>query len=637
MESLDNIKNYNSVTDFIRTKDMVNDQNSTALEYYGNKITRKDYWGNIDKYRQYFTKLGIKRGEPIAICMLNSPEYEFIFLSLLENGSIAATVSKAFLNADINRQTIERNCKTLILSIEFLPELLKNKTFEQYDKDTLDRIILTTSTDYMSKEESIKYSKNYDALIRELKNVDSLKNVEIIKPGEIRKDIEKSASIKLTKEYVINDVATYSNTGGTTGAPKCAYHTHKAIVSLLMSHDRDIYKEFDMFKHSRSLLAIPISHITSQFYALLIRRTYGANIIYNPNVFDPKVLRDELIKEKIDDVVLPFGLYYAITRFPYKKDELKINTPLCGGEPTPKMPVIDVNKHFQNAGSNRIIIGTGSTEFGSGIMASYGIEDRTNESGYFFPFAKGFIIDPKTGEKITEEGKRGILYANAPWQMEGYLNDIDSTNKFYNLKDTDGTIYGTNNDIVEIVGDFKGKTVYSMLGRTSDFVLNDKNKYYPGVKFDKDKIVPVDFLEGKFLFDMRDVLLNINGIKEVQPVIIPLNNNTKKGYPVVNITIMSDFKPIDVLKEAYSKLNDANFVPEGIIFRTRFERSLSSDKREVISLVDVRNGYYYYDGNSIYSVEFPIEGEPIKKKYDGEISEVEPPKPKLVFSSRKSK
>ena len=636
MEKLDDIKKYYSITDYIRNKDMVNDQNSIALEYYGNKMTRKEYWENISKYRQYFNRIGIKQGEAVAICMANSPEYEFIFLSLLENGTIAATVSKSFLNADIKRQTTERGCKTLILSIEYLPELLQHKTFLQYDNDKIDRIIFTTCSDYMSLNESKKHKIDYNGMIGQLKQIDSLRNVEIISPGCIKETIDKSPNIELPKRYVINDVATYSNTGGTTGAPKCAYHTHKAVVSLLMSHDRDIYKEFNMFNHSRSLLAIPISHITSQFYALLIRRTYGANIIYNPNVFDPKVLRDELINERIDDVVLPFGLYFAITRFPFKEGELRINTPLCGGEPTPKMPVIDVDEKFLKAGSNRIIIGTGSTEFGSGIMASYGMDDRTNESGYFFPFAKGFIIDPKTGEKITEEGKRGILYANAPWQMEGYLNDDASTKTFYNLEEN-GTVYGTNNDIVEIVGEHDGKTVYSMLGRTSDFVLKDKDKYYPGVEFKDNKIVPIDFSDGKFMFDMRDVLLNIEGIKEVQPIIVPINDKTNKGYPVVNITIMPGYSTNNILKSAYDELLKSSFVPNGIIFRTRFERSLSSDKREVISLVDVRNGYYCYDGNNIYSVEFPENNEPIKKIYTGEIQEVEPPAPKLVFSSRKSK
>ena len=67
----------------------------------------------------------------------------------------------------------------------------------------------------------------------------------------------------------------------------------------------------------------------------------------------------------------PFGLYYAITRQEFAAGELKLNTPLCGGEPTPYTPTKDIDEKLRKAGSNPIIIGTGSTEFGSGIMASY--------------------------------------------------------------------------------------------------------------------------------------------------------------------------------------------------------------------------------------------------------------------------
>ena len=634
------LKKYNSVIDYIRSLDSKNDPNSIALEYYGNKITRCQYWDYERKYRNYFKLIGLQKGDPIAICMLNSPEYEFVFSALLENGNIASTVSKSFLNADLNRQTTERNIKTLILSVEFLPELIKNKTFQQWNINNkyknIERIIFTTSTDFTLEEKKADLHK-FKEMIDSINLSD---NIEIVYPGDMKKMVDSRHIEKLNVENLMDHIATYSNTGGTTGAPKCACHTHKAITSLLMSHDRDLFKEFNLKKDSRSLLVIPISHITSQFYALLMRRAYGANIIYNPNVFDPKVLREILIKENIDDVVLPFGLYYAITRNPFQKDELNLNTPLCGGEPTPYMPTKDVNDKLQLAGSSRIIIGTGSTEFGSGIMASYGIEDRINESGYFFPYSKGFLLDPNTGEKITEIGKRGILYANAPWQMKGYLNDAKATNEFFNYKDSSGIVYGTNNDVAEIVGEHDGKPVYSMMGRASDFILTTSKKtYFPGVELKNGMVQKVDFEKGNFMFDLRDVLLNIEGVMEVQPVIVPINDNSKEGYPVVNIIVNPLYSTEEILKQAYKHFyTDSDIVPQGIIFRTRFERSLSSDKREVLSLIEDRKGYYFVDEDEqLYSIEFPKNSNPIKKKISSKIEILEPPAPKLVYSKLKSR
>lgn len=631
-----------SAIDYIRQMDTTRDQNTTAIEYYGNAISRKQYWNYIEQYRKYFTGIDIQKGEPVTICMVNSPEYEFVFSALLENGAIASTVSKSFINADFKRQTTERKVKTLILSVEFAPELAKFNTFAQLGNndcvDRPERVIFTTAGDYMPAELAAKY--NSQDFVDVIASLNIPQNIEIIMPGHICKTLNKYRDLKLENANVLDEIATYSNTGGTTGAPKCACHTHRAIISLLKSHERDVFPEFDMKQDARSLLVIPISHITSQFYGLLMRRTHGATIVYNPNCFDPAVLRDVLINEQIDDVVLPFGLYYAITRHEFEPGTLTINTPLCGGEPTPYTPTKDVDEKLRKAGSNPIIIGTGSTEFGSGIMASYGEISRCNESGYFFPYAKGFLFDPKTREKITKIGKRGILYANAPWQMKGYLNDPQATAEFFNYMDEDGTVYGTNNDIAEITGYHNGQPIYSMLGRATDFIKTDDGEtYYSGSVFKDGMIEPVDFEEGSFLFDMRDVLLNIPGVMEAQPIIIPHHEGAKNGYPVVNITIYPGIDPQSILKQVYEHYNNSDEVtPAGIIFRTHFARSLSSDKREVLSLIDERKGYFCINEAGQYClVDFSDNGEKIVKVLNKEtaIERVNLPEPKLVFSSIK--
>ncbi len=634
-QQLKSLDNYKSVVDYIRQLDSKNSSNSIATEYAGNKITRKSYWEYVNKYRKYFASLGINKGDAVTICMLNSPEYEFVFMSLLENGSIASTVSKAFLNADLCRQTVERKCNTLILSVEFLPELMKNKTFEQFgDKCPLEHIIFTTSYDYMPEQYYSEFLNNFDNYKKLIDSVEQFKGVDIVYPGEVRKAVEQLSSEVLQTENIMDDVATYSNTGGTTGAPKCAVHTHRAISSLIKSHERDRFKDFTLKEHSRSLLVIPISHITSQYYSLILRRAYGATIIYNTQVFEPAVLRKVLIEENIDDVVLPFGLYYAITRQPFAEGELKINTPLCGGEPTPYHSTKDVNTKLNATGSQSLIIGTGSTEFGSGLMASYEVENRTNESGYLFPFVDAFLLDPATGEKIIEQHKRGVLYANAPWQMQGYLNDQKATDEFFNYINENNVAYGTNNDIVEIVGEHKGQPLYSMLGRASDFVMTDDGvTYYPAVKFVDGKINSPSFKKGEFMFDMRDHILNIDGIMEVQPILIPKTESSTEGYPVVNVTILLGSEPKDILKKIYQEFENVKFKPIGIKFRTHFARSLSSDKREFISLLDDRSNYYSFNGKDYICISFDDNGNMVSKTAD-EITIEQPPQPKVVYSNR---
>lgn len=634
-----------SAIDYIRKLSFNNDKKASAIEYYGNIINRSEYWDYVDKYRSYFHSIGIAKGEPVTICMMNSPEYEFIFDALLENGSIASTVSKSFIIADIRRQTVERGAKTLILGVEYVEDLIHHKIFELLEsgkKDTqfsLERIIFTSASHFMPEELQKQYS--YEKYQKVVQSLNLPKHIQVVMPEEMMRRIENSPKIILPSYNLIDQIATYSNTGGTTGAPKCAIHTHRAIISLLLSHVRDTYKEFNLKENSRSLLVIPISHITSQFYALMTRRASGATIVYNPFSFEAKTLREILINERIDDVTLPFGLLYAITRQPFKEGELCLNTPCCGGEPTPYLPTRDVNARLHEAHCNSLIIGTGSTEFGSGLMGSYGIERRSNESGCFFPYATGFLIDPKTGQKINEIGKRGIFYANAPWQMQGYLNEEAATKEFFAYEES-GKKYGTNNDIAEIVGEHKGKPIFSMLGRASDFVVTKDNvKYYPGVSIVKGKVTEVDFSDGKFLFDMRDTLLNIDGILEAQPLILSSNKSSDEGYPVAMITIRPICPPNGILVKIFKQFKEhSSVMPFGIHFLTHFERSLSSDKRETLSLQDVRDNYYIYEeSDTIYRISFPIDNAPIKTPVEdaSEIKCENPPKPRGVFSTVKRK
>ncbi|MBO4693103.1 MAG: bifunctional (p)ppGpp synthetase/guanosine-3',5'-bis(diphosphate) 3'-pyrophosphohydrolase [Clostridia bacterium] len=218
--------------------------------------------------------------------------------------------------------------------------------------------------------------------------------------------------------------------------------------------------------------------------------------------------------------------------------------------------------------------------------------------------------------------------------------DEKATSDFFNIS-RNGLKYGTNNDIGEIVGEHNGKAVYSMLGRVSDFVMTDNHRtYYPGINTDNGRISNVDLGAGEFLFDMRDVLLNIDGVMEAQPILLPRDDGSLDGYPVANITIRHDCSPVDILKAIHSHYKERNhkFVPMGIIFRTRFARSLSSDKREVISLLDVRTGYYKIgDDGQCYKVQFPKGQKPISELMPNpdEITCVDPPAPKLVYSSIK--
>ncbi len=636
---------FTSVVDYIRQRDKERNGNAIVMEFDGNQITRNEYWNGIEHYKRYFLSQGFYFGcgKPVTICNLNAPEYEFMYMALLELGAVVSTVSLSFFKNDVLRHTVDKGADTIVISSEYISNDLKEALKalgENKGKDSIKRIIFTSAGDYRSNDKAKIYHSKFDYKTM-IDSLDLPKNIEIVYPGQIKK-LADSRIMLPTKEKIVDLLtakATYSNTGGTTtGIPNCAVHTHEAIIKMLQAYEKDNYPDFPIKEGEKSLLLIPISHITSQFFALLLRRASGSNIVYNPAAFDPAVITEALIEDEINDVVAPFGLYMAIANSQLKPGCLKKLRPACGGEPTPLEPTKLVNERLKMAGSEPIGIGYGSTEFGSAYITTYGVEDRTNESGLLVPSAEAMIINPLTGKKVVN-GERGILYARCGWQMKEYLNDEKATNNFYNFTDEDGKVWGTNNDIARVVREYNGKPLYSVEGRVNSFVTRNPQtkRYYSGISFTNGKVNPIDLSSGNFLFDMRDRLLNVPGVIEAEAILVPYDDFDITGTPVVNLVIAPQVNPVDIIKGVYSSYGAEDFIPEGLIFRTNFARSLATDKRETVTLKDERSTYYKMDSEgNIVSVSLPKGSDPVHEIVENveTIQIVAPPEPRRVLVKR---
>lgn len=612
------IINYNSVVDYLWQEDQQRNQNLIATEYEGNNITRAEYWSRVEYYKNFFISQGFFEGcgKPVTICKKNVPEYEFMYLALLELGAIVSTVSYSFFKSDVKRHSIDKGADTIILSAEYINSDLKEALKDLGDNkgpNSIKRIIFTSAGDYASEEKTAKYNSQFDfkSMIKSL-NLPS--NIEIFYPGHIKKLSDSKIILPQRGSLNLLDyAATYSNTGGTTtGIPSCAVHTHRAITSLFEAHEPHVFLSFPVKEGDRVLLLIPISHITSQFYALLLRRASGATIVYSPNAFEPTEIAKALITNEINDVIAPFSLYVLLANSPLKKGDLKNLYPSCGGEATPYRPTVLVNERLTWAGAKRIVIGGGSTETGSAIMNTYGIEDRTNETGSLIPGAEAKIINPLNGKEVAK-GERGILYSRCPWQMKELLNNPVGTAKVLKDLDDNGKPYVTNNDICSEVREYDGKPVYSMDGRVTafvkDIIVEEKKYYTPGISFTDGNIDPVDFSQGRFLFDIRDKFLNIPNVLEAEVLIMPQDDNHKYGSLVSYLVTTPNADLVDIIKNVKAEIDENDYIPKDTAFLTNFARSTATDKREVVTLTNHQGPFYSMDDQDIIYSATMVKGQ----------------------------
>lgn len=635
---------YKSIVDYLRMKDENRDKQGIVIEFNGNKITRKEYWEKVEQYKNFFLEEGFYYGcqKPVVICNYNTPEYEFMYIALLEIGAIVSTVGLPFFEDDMKREVMDKGADTIILSAEYISDNLKKEFKEMqqlYGNKFVERVIFTSKAEYKDPAKADLYNI-VNEFEKKIKQLELPKQINTFSPSDLKRRIEGQSNIIKNNNELLNMldfIATYSNTAGTSsGVPKCAVHTHRAVINLFKAHEPDNFPDFTVKEGDKTLLLIPISHITSQYYSLLLRRAIGANIVYNIDAFEPSKLANVLIENEINDVVAPFGLYVALANSPLKKGDLRHLRPSCGGEVTPLESTKRVNERLTWAGAKKIVVGGGSTEFGSVTMTAYGIEDRTNETGIAISGVDAKIINPLTRKEV-KEGERGILYKTCSWQMKEYLNDQKATAGFYNYTDENGKVFGTNNDIAAVVRRYNGKPVHLLSGRATDFVIpcSKTKRYRPGVNIVDGKIEPVDLSLGKFLFDMRDVVLNLPGVIEAEAILVPYNDNDKSGVPVIDLVVSQNKSLIKILEDAYNTyLTNSDFIPEGLLFLTNFERSLASDKRETKSLKKLRGPYFWMNKKGeIVTVKIPENNKPKTEELNDLdiISIVKPPKPEKVL------
>jgi hypothetical protein len=268
---------------------------------------------------------------------------------------------------------------------------------------------------------------------------------------------------------------------------------------------------------------------------------------------------------------------------------------------------------------------------------SYGLEDRDNSVGVIAPGVTVKLIDPLTG-KEAPDGKQAIMCYHTPWMMKGLLNNQQATDAYFGYSDAFGSKCGTNLDIASIARYKQGKADYVMHGRVTDFVLpsTTPKKYSKGITFSDGKVAPVNFNDGYFLFNMRDRILNVDGVEQIEVVLLPNANGSSEGTIVADMVLEDGFEPISVIKSIYASYGENDkFVPEGLLVLFYFARSLATDKRETASLRDIRDGYYKVDSNgNIVQSGFLENGESYWKIIDNtEIVIKEPPMPMALTTA----
>ena len=405
--------------------------NNYAFEYYGNRITYKEFLIRIKKTASSLIELGVKEGDRVTICMPNTPVAVITFYAINMIGATASMIHPLSSENEIEFYLNESNSK-YILTID----LVYNKLMKVIDKTKVQKIIVSSVSDDMSKFMHFMYWFFSGRKNKIEKNEMAIFYNELLKLGVYDRDME-CCKRKLDDEAVI----LYS--GGTTGSPKGIVLSNLNFNALAMQ----CHLMCDPAKAGDSILAIlPIFHGFGLGVSIHTPLYIGMKVILIPD-FSPRKFGSLIKKYRPNFITGVPTLYEALLKTKLKKNDLSSLTCVVSGGDTllPSFKKI-VDKFLREHGSSaQIRCGYGLTECTGASCLNPRREYRDNSIGIPLPDMKYKIVKIGTYNE-AKVGEDGEICISGPTVMKGYLNNPDETSKTL-IKHSDGRIWLHTGDI----------------------------------------------------------------------------------------------------------------------------------------------------------------------------------------------
>ena len=353
---------------------------------------------------------GVKKGDRVAIAMRNYPQWPAVFFAALSIGAIATPLN-SWWTADELEYGLSDSAPRVLVVDDSILKRIEGKLLGLRGIET----IFVTHSDGGVGDERVRL---LDTLIGTASNWI---------------DLPEKALPPVTLEA--DDDATIMYTSGTTGRPKGALATHRAIISNIGNSQTcqaraflrrgEMPPEPDPNEQRASLLAIPFFHATGAFASMIPSMMLGAKIV-SMYKWDTAQALPIIEKEKINIVGGVPAIAWQILEHPDrdKYDLSSITNVSYGGAPSAPELVATIKKRFPDASPGN---GWGMTETcaTSCVNAAEDYVNRPDSAGVPPTAVELKVVGPN-GETLPA-GEIGELWCKGPQNARLYWNRPEAT------------------------------------------------------------------------------------------------------------------------------------------------------------------------------------------------------------------
>jgi long-chain acyl-CoA synthetase len=370
---------------------------SVNIIFYGREFKRKEFKDMIDRLTTAFQKkLGIKKGDKIAIYLPNCPQFIIAYLAGLSAGATMTCISPLFVPREIAYQINDSGAQTLVTMDMFW------KNVEQIKNEVKLKNILLTN------------------IFGQIPNVPENAAQGIYHMSNLIKDT--APDVTKIKINPMKDIAVIQYTGGTTGIPKGALLTHYNLIAnahQIIPISETLKKRFHEDR-IRSVSVLPWYHIYGQTCEIVAGNLIDSTAVLFAN-FDAGAVLDAVQKYKPWMFLGVSAMLIALMNHPKAQDTdfscLKYMN--MGAAPTPD----EVAKQWKKISGWPLSEGYGLTET-SPVTHTRPAElfgEKLGSIGPPIPNTLAGVVDPETN-KFLPIGEMGELVISGPQVMQGYWN-----------------------------------------------------------------------------------------------------------------------------------------------------------------------------------------------------------------------
>ena len=497
----------------------------------GLRFSYKEFDERADNLAKGLLGIGIEKGDHVGIWAKNVPEWLTFMFATAKIGAVLVTMNTAYQKHEVDYVLKQSDMKAIAMTDGFRDTSYFDIMYE---------LVPEMKTQARGNLHSPKYPHLKDIIyIGQRKHRGMYNTNELLLLGQNIPDEElKEAKSNVTQ----NDVINMQYTSGTEGFPKGVMLTSRNIVN----DGYYIGENMNYSNKDRLCLIVPLFHCFGTVLGVMAVITHGATLVMLEE-FNPLLTLSSIQKEKCTSVYGVPTMFIAELNHPMFDmfDLSSLRTGIMAGS---TCPVETMKEVIDKMNMTEITSVYGLTEASPGMTqtnAADTFEKKVNTVGTPFPNVEVKLIDPDTGEDITEVGKKGEIVCRGFNVMKGYYKNPEKTKE---VIEDDGFLHS--GDLATIDED----GYYSIVGRIKDMIIRGGENIYPR--------------------EIEEFIYTIDGVQDVQVAGIP---DEKYGEIVGAFIIKeegSDLTEEDVRDYAISKIARYK-VPKHVFFVDEFPLTTS--------------------------------------------------------------